>query len=155
MHGKRRRIPKEGQSLADLYSELIPQWDVQRNERPMSEYRPFSIDRAWWICPDHQHSYQQLIATKTKNGAGCPICDGKQVLVGYNDVATTNPEVVAVWDTEKNNQAGIIITEVTANSTKKVHSSCADCGVEKFGTVQALTTGTQRCRSCAFKRRER
>ena len=46
----------------------------------------------WWICPK-EHSYQSY-AFNRKRGVGCPICDGKKVLIGYNDLATTNPKIV-------------------------------------------------------------
>ena len=39
-----------------------------------------------------------------KKGDGCPVCDNKQVLVGYNDLATTHPEFAKEadgWDPKK------------------------------------------------------
>jgi len=31
------------------------------------------------------------VSSSRKLGAGCPVCDNKQVLVGNNDMATTHP----------------------------------------------------------------
>ncbi len=37
------------------------------------------------------------MAARTRTGGGCPYCAGKKVLVGFNDLATTCPEIAAQW----------------------------------------------------------
>ncbi len=44
-----------------------------------------------WICP-RGHRYEASVANRS-NGTGCPICAGRRVLVGYNDLATTHEEL--------------------------------------------------------------
>jgi hypothetical protein len=44
-----------------------------------------------WQCPIG-HVYTASVNSRT-TGSGCPICAGKQVLVGYNDLATVNPKL--------------------------------------------------------------
>ena len=45
-----------------------------------------------WLC-DRGHKYIAQIVNKTNLDSGCPICANVQVLVGYNDLATTHPEL--------------------------------------------------------------
>ena len=35
-------------------------------------------------------------------GGGCPYCSNYKALLGYNDLATTHPEIAAQWCPEKN-----------------------------------------------------
>ena len=63
-------------------------------------------DHVWVVPP-----YNRMI------GMGCPFCSGKRVLAGFNDLATTHPEIAATaegWD----------VTALTAGSNKKVGWRC-------------------------------
>ena len=51
------------------------------------------------------------LSDRTK-GSGCPVCGGKQGLPGFNDLATTNPELVSQAD-------GWDPTTVTAGTERK------------------------------------
>lgn len=55
--------------------------------------------------------------------AKCPYCSGKRVLVGFNDLATTRPDLASEWDYEKNI---LKPTEVTAGAFKDVWWKCAN-----------------------------
>ena len=46
-------------------------------------------------------SYIASVGSRIK-GTGCPYCAGQKVLEGYNDLATTNPELLEEWDYQKN-----------------------------------------------------
>lgn len=47
-----------------------------------------------WLCPDG-HIYDATVPHRIE-GKGCPYCAGKRVLPGFNDLATTEPEL-AKW----------------------------------------------------------
>jgi len=94
-----------------------------------------------WEC-DSGHTWKATVASRTA-GTGCPVCANKQVLVGYNDLASTNPELAAQadgWDPKT----------LIAGSNKKVGWKC-----EKGHTWTAsLTNRTNResgCPICANK----
>ena len=57
-----------------------------------------------WKCPS-DHTYSSRVYSRTgKEESACPICSNKQVLSGFNDLATTHPEIAAQadgWDTTK------------------------------------------------------
>ena len=59
-------------------------------------------------------------------GKGCPYCAGKKVLLGFNDLWTTNPNI-ASW--LKDEELGY---KITKGSNKKVTFVCPCCGKEKI-----------------------
>lgn len=126
--GELKRAPLPGQSLADLHPEVAAQWDHEKNTRPPDSYRPFSMDSVWWTCPVEGYSYKAAISSRTSQGSGCPVCDGKQVLTGVNDLATTHAELLKLWDHEKNRCTGLYPEEIMAGSAKKAYWLCAMCG---------------------------
>ena len=89
--------------------------------------------------------------------SGCPYCAGKKVLAGFNDLATTEPEIAAQWHPALN--GALTPRMVTAGSHKKVWWLCAEGHVWKAAIYSR--TGKQRrgCPVCSGvvngKRRER
>jgi hypothetical protein len=49
-----------------------------------------------WECM-RGHQWEAAVYSRVA-GSGCPICSGRQVLAGYNDLATTHPDVAAEAD---------------------------------------------------------
>jgi Zn finger protein HypA/HybF involved in hydrogenase expression len=45
-----------------------------------------------WKCKEG-HLYHSTVNSRTGNGTGCPVCDGKQVLAGFNDLKTKFPDI--------------------------------------------------------------
>ncbi len=70
-----------------------------------------------WLCPKG-HTYFSKPVYRTSKKQGCPICDGKRVLVGFNDLATTKPEIAA--EAHKFDP-----TTLTSGSNKKVEWKCS------------------------------
>ena len=92
-----------------------------------------------WKC-HLGHNWKVTVNTRT-SGQDCPYCSGKRVLVGFNDLATTNPELAqqaSGWDP----------TTVTAGVDKKVKWSC------QLGHKWDATVGNRSresgCPSCAI-----
>lgn len=56
------------------------------------------------------------------NGQGCGVCHGQQICIGYNDIATTNPEIASLFA----NQAETKM--YTQWSGRKVNFKCPNCG---------------------------
>ena len=50
-----------------------------------------------WKCVNN-HIFQAVVHSRALQGTGCPICSNQQLLVGYNDLATTHPELAAQAD---------------------------------------------------------
>ena len=114
------RVLKGYNDLATTNPELLKEWDFTKNTISPYDITSGAEKMIWWICPK-KHSYQSLVCNR-KKGVGCPYCDGKKVLVGYNDLATTHPEIAKEWNNEKN--GNLKPTDVTAGSHKNVFWKC-------------------------------
>jgi hypothetical protein len=47
-----------------------------------------------WICKQG-HKYTTEVSSRTITGNGCPYCSGHKVMAGFNDLATTHPEIAS------------------------------------------------------------
>lgn len=93
-----------------------------------------------WCC-ELGHQWTSVISTRTLLGAGCAVCTGKQILVGFNDLASTFPDIASQangWDP----------TTVFAGSQKALSWKCSEGHVWKAnpGNRTGSETG---CPSCS------
>lgn len=103
--------------LATVNPELVKQWHPTRNFPLLpSDILPQSDTMAWWVC-DRGHEFRANTGNRHL-GCGCPICAGKQILVGFNDLQTTHPDLAKEWNYEKNGQ--LLPTAVSLGSHKNV-----------------------------------
>ena len=106
--------------LSTTNPELVTEWDFDKNDVPIYEYRPMSNKKVWWICANG-HRWSAAIS-KRVSGEKCPICQGKQILIGFNDLATTHPALALEWDYEKNDY--LTPQNVSKGSMNKVWWKC-------------------------------
>ncbi len=63
-----------------------------------------SLKQIAWICQNGHH-YKRSPYERINRNMNCPYCSNRKLLKGYNDIATTNPELLnnKNWqDVEKN-----------------------------------------------------
>lgn len=128
---------------------LLAEWDYEKNAKKQLFPETTSCGsnkKAWWFC-SLGHSWEATIYERA-NGSGCPYCANKKVLAGYNDLATTNPELVAEWNYLKNTE--LKIDEVTANTIKKAWWIC-DKGHEWEAVIASRTRGSG-CPVCSNRK---
>ncbi len=99
----RKRVKSGLNDLETLYPEIAKEWDYENNgELLPSQVSSHANKTVWWKCPNGHH-YEMMINNRTgKKQQNCPICSGKKVVKGINDLFTTNPELKERWDFEKN-----------------------------------------------------
>ena len=90
--------------MAITNPEVLDEWDFEKNEE--MKLTPYNITngtniKAWWKCPNG-HSYKSAIGIKIGQNTGCPYCNGRKILKGFNDFASNCPELIKEWDYEKN-----------------------------------------------------
>ncbi|MGO4455323.1 zinc-ribbon domain-containing protein [Arthrobacter sp. RAF14] len=98
----RNRIAVAGvNDLATTHPEIAAQWHphLNANTTPHEIVASTSQDY-YWQC-EHGHTFTAAVITRVK-GQGCPYCAGKCVWPGFNDLATTHPQVAEQWDAEAN-----------------------------------------------------
>lgn len=101
-----------------------------------------------WQCPEgHQWFARVYNRTNAKNKTGCPVCSGKKVLPGFNDVATTHPETAALLvDTS-------LATTRTAFSNKPVEFWCSDPDHQPWTAPMSRATAQgSGCGQCSGRR---
>ena len=74
-----------------------PHIAIEANGWDATHYFAGSPKKLDWLCP-LGHPYQASISNRTSRKSGCPTCDGKKVVTGYNDLATRFPEIAAEAD---------------------------------------------------------
>lgn len=73
-----------------------------------------------WRC-SVGHEWETSPAARVSRGDGCPVCSGRKVVPGFNDLATVNPDLASQMD-----DLYLAPTEVTYGSNRKVRWRCAD-----------------------------
>lgn len=136
-----RRILWVGDNdLAAVNPVLAAQWDMEKNgQLKPTDVLSGSERCVWWKC-DRGHSWRASILSRSR-GAGCPVCTGKAVMPGENDLATLFPDIAAQWDSTLN--SGLTPEMVTPGSHKRVWWKCAEGHVWK--TAIYSRTGKQKC----------
>ena len=143
-----RSLCSGNNDLATLMPDIAAQWDYDKNGslRPR-DVLPGSSRYVWWRC-EKGHSWRARIISRT-NGSGCPICAGKSVQSGINDLSTMYPKIAGEWNTLRN--GNLMPNMVTAYSNKKVWWRCK-LGHEWQAVIAARTTQNSACPYCAGKR---
>lgn len=134
--------------FASQYPLLAAEWDTSKNMQLTPESVTSSSGRqVWWRCTAYGHSWRAPVCRRAY-GAGCPICAGQQLLVGFNDLATRNPDIANEWDDEKN--APMTPRDVFPASKKMVWWRCSAYGHSWRAQVAHRTNGVN-CPVCANK----
>ena len=136
-------------SLADISPELARQWDAERNA-PLTPQQVTAGTRrkVWWKCAKG-HSWQASIASRVSQKTDCPVCGGKEVQRGFNDLASLYPALAGEWDAAKN---GALTPEtVTPASNRKVWWRCP-LGHSYRSIVASRTMRGDDCPYCAGRK---
>ena len=139
------RLAIEGvNDLKTLNPTLAQEWNYERNGNLRPEnMRPNSGKKIWWKC-EQGHEWKQTV-DKRSNGVGCPYCSNHKLLKGYNDLATTNPDLAVEWNYEKN--GNLTPENLIAGSEHKVWWKCEQ-GHEWQAAIVNRNKGTG-CPYCA------
>ena len=141
-----RRLPIQKENdLGTINPKLANEWNASKNGLLVPEQvLPGSHKKVWWKC-EHGHEWKAQIKSRV-SGNGCPYCANQKVLVGYNDLSTTNPSIAAEWCNSKNGE--LLPQNVTAGSTKKVWWQCSK-GHEWNASITSRSHMKSGCPICA------
>ena len=96
-----------------------------------------------WLCPKG-HVYEAA-AHFRQGGGNCPICSGHRVQAGFNDLATTHPEIAAQAD-------GWDPTKVNAGSNKFYKWKCSQGHIWESVLYGRLQSKEVSCPICSGKK---
>ena len=135
-------------SLVKTQPELCKDWDYTKNGNlNPAAFTAGSTKKVWWHCK-LDHSWQASIGNRTK-GQGCPYCSNRRILIGFNDLTTTNPDICREWDFEMNEED--LPENYTAGCAKKKWWKCSSCGFSWQAAIGDRTKGSG-CPKCAHNR---
>ena len=144
----RTTLPTEN-DLATQFPDIAAQWHPALNG-PLTPQHvvPGSHRKVWWVC-EKGHHWQASIASRTSGGTGCPVCAGKQVLSGENDLASLFPGIAAQWHPTLNGSLGP--GQVTPYTNRKVWWRCP-LGHDYRAVVTARTKHGSNCPYCSGRK---
>ena len=109
-----------------------------------------SDKKVQWRCPvDSRHVWwaSPMNRTASKNATGCSVCNGKTVIPGVNDVATTHPKAAALMVDKK------LRTKLTGSSNKKVEFWCGNPKHDHWtAPLSNVARQGTRCPQCSGRR---
>ena len=132
--------------LAVVNPQLSSEWHPTKNHNLTPEDVTVGSHREVWWLGKCGHEWEAEINARNR-GQNCPYCANKRILVGFNDLQTTNPLLAAEWHPTKN--GSLKPTDVTAGSGKKVWWKCPVCGNEWPAEISSRNKG-RGCPKCAF-----
>ncbi len=135
--------------LATARKDLLKEWDYNKNKTiAPTSVKPGSHRKVWWKC-EKGHEYQASPNNRSRGG-GCPICAGKKVLKGFNDLATKKPGYMKDWDYKKNGR--LTPYNIASSSNRAVWWKCHICGHRwKQRVADKRYAG---CRDCRFSKKD-
>ena len=117
-------------SLAESHPNLAAEWHPTKNDGLKPDMVTAGSNKmVWWqliYCDKktgtHVFEWCCKISNRTLKGYGCPQLSNKLIHKGFNDLATTHPELAKEWHPTKN--GNLTVNDVSVSSNKKVWWKC-------------------------------
>ena len=143
------RVLRGFNDLETVNPELAAEWDYEKNgQLTPKDITAGSGKKVWWKCAKG-HSWKAYNHSRNR-GNGCPICANRQLLKGFNDVASFL-EIAKDWDLEKNTEKP---EEVCIGKQNKYFWKCSICGCNWIDSVAVRMAG-KGCPECSKIRRSK
>jgi len=137
-----RKVLAGYNDLATTFPDIAAQWHPTRNgDRTPDQVLAGTNAKVWWRC-DRGHEWEAPVCDRTSRGNGCPVHSGRQVLAGYNDLATLFPDIAKQWHPTRNGD--LTPDQVSKGSQKKVWWRCEE-GHEWEATMDNRTRQGSGC----------
>lgn len=120
--------------LASQRPQIASEWSERNYPLKPDMVTVFANRKVWWRC-SKGHEWNTLISTRS-GGSGCPYCSGQLLLKGFNDFATTHPQLAQEWSDRNLPFTPDMINE---KSRRNVWWKCRECGYEWQSVVYAVT----------------
>ena len=104
--------------LATMNPELAKKWSPNNIVKP-TEVTQFTHKKFLWNG-ECGHEWLAMVSDMS-TGRGCPFCAGRQIILGFNDLASQFPEIAKEWHPTKNNKTP---EEFSKASERKVWWQC-------------------------------
>lgn len=130
---KRKGKIKFEEELNEVSENIISKSDYYNTKTKM-EFECLICRGKWEATPD------QML-----QGSGCPYCNGRKVLSGYNDLLTEYPMIASEWNYDRNE--GLLPSEILPKNREKVWWK-GKCGHEWKASIYGRTYKKIGCPYC-------
>ena len=132
-------------SLAEKNPELAKEWHPTLN----GDLTPWDVTRGsgkkvWWLC-EKGHQWEVSVGNRDNSQSRCPYCSNQKTLGGYNDLATTLPELSMEWHPTLNGD--LKPWNVTCGSNRKIWWQCRNNNEHEW---KAVIKGRAKGIGCPF-----
>lgn len=136
----RRELLKGFNDVDTLFPHLTEFWHPTKNTYNSGDTIAVLQNRFWYLCEKGHETSCRL--TNYREEFICKVCSGQEVLSGFNDLATTNPELLKLWHPTKN--LNLTPTRVSKGSHKRAIWIC-----EEGHEWSAMIYGVFGCPECS------
>jgi DNA-directed RNA polymerase subunit RPC12/RpoP len=142
------RTTSELTNIQVLFSDLMKEWDWERNNISPTKLRPGSDKKVFWKClKNPKHLWETTVYSRTSSDIGCPYCSGKYTLK-EDSLGVISQELMKEWDYKLNN--GIDPFSLSTKSEKKVWWRCSEDDTHYWKTTISHRTKGTKCPYCSF-----
>lgn len=135
-------------SLAKSHPEILKYWDYDRNKEDPEKVRVYTTKRFWFKC-SRGHSYYtdpETVFTSKASSHGCPVCTGRTVVTGVNDLETQYKDIVdKYWSYEYNDEDPC---NIAPHSSYVACWKCSKCGSLFDQDIDTRVRGLGLCPDC-------
>jgi hypothetical protein len=125
--------------LATVCPDVASEWHPTKN----GNLKPYDVlsstaQQIWWLCPQG-HEYKSSLNSRVLNGkrkSGCPICAGKMIVAGENDLQSQSPHIAKEWHPTKN---GDVTPDMVGNGSHKKYWWLCPIGHEYLASPENRT----------------
>lgn len=150
---KGKRIVTDKNRLSSLYPDLVKDWSSKNSFIP--DTVTFGSNKiAIWECHVCHHEWETKINRRTgSRGRGCKPCsDKKRVISLVNDAnrlsLNASNELLKQWNNEKNEEIGLLIDQVSVNSSRKAYWNCDKCSQTTLARIANRARQLSKCSIC-------
>ena len=133
--------------LVTLKPELADEWSSKNDPLKPTMVTIGSHKKVIWQ-DKYGHEWTATVRSRAISGTGCPYCSHNKILVGFNDFATTHPQLAKEWS---DRNLPLMPDMVNEKSRRNVWWKCKECGYEWQSVVYARIRGTL-CPVCADRK---
>lgn len=143
-----KKIVRGVNDFESRYPQFAKYWDYDLNDEKPWEVSYNSEKNYHFIC-DKGHKFMRdpCHMRRGMSGNGCPICRGRRIVAGVNDLLTLRPDVAESWVSELNDKA---IDEVSVYSNEEAYFRCTSkrCGAIYKGRIDIRSMTAGLCPEC-------
>lgn len=136
------------------FPKLMNRWDFESNGEIRPEYLSLKSEvKTWWRCPQCGYRWEAKVKDVSRAHSDCPVCSGKRIVPGINDLATKYPALLQDWDYEINACEGVFPNQIAGGAKRNVAWKCSVCGNKWRARVSNRVYGKTGCPACFEKRK--